>query len=296
MAVDQHRIGEIMSAASADDPDVKLQNLEHEVDLIKTSIKRLLMDMRERMNEPENPFTLLSSTGQQSLSGIDTQAAMTRQSALEAREAALYARESSLEAVMSQPEAESHKKNAAGKSDPVLFSGANTSQSPGNGIPSPKTGPSGSAPRPSQTPDEILPLQKAYNLFNWTKIGVKKFGHDRLGTLVESYRMMGYIRKRTSDEIRQISLLMPENLGDVQEIGPDEFVFEIYTLNRILSPGDTSLDRDMIEVLMEQHRHGQPDAKASGYRNNIPEYAREQTRAGSPAYGKKDLEWMNLRV
>ena len=58
MAVNPAQVDPVSPAASEDDPEVKLQNLEREVDLIKTSIKRLLMDIRERMNELENPFTL----------------------------------------------------------------------------------------------------------------------------------------------------------------------------------------------------------------------------------------------
>ncbi len=61
MAVNQSQVDHIITAASEDDPEVKLQNLEREVDLIKTSIKRLLMDIRERMNELENPFTLAAT-------------------------------------------------------------------------------------------------------------------------------------------------------------------------------------------------------------------------------------------
>ena len=60
MAVNQSQVDHIITAASEDDPEVKLQNLEREVDLIKTSIKRLLIDIRERMNELENPFTLVA--------------------------------------------------------------------------------------------------------------------------------------------------------------------------------------------------------------------------------------------
>ena len=63
MAVNQAQVDHIITAASEDDPEVKLQNLEREVDLIKTSIKRLLMDIRERMNEMENPFTLAPPEG-----------------------------------------------------------------------------------------------------------------------------------------------------------------------------------------------------------------------------------------
>jgi hypothetical protein len=43
MAVNQSQVDHIITAASEDDPEVKLQNLEREVDLIKTSIKRHLL-------------------------------------------------------------------------------------------------------------------------------------------------------------------------------------------------------------------------------------------------------------
>ena len=80
----------------------------------------------------------------------------------------------------------------------------------------------------------------------------------RLDIILESYRIIGYISRESCDEIKEISHLIPANLGDENEIGPDEFVSELYTLNRILSPNDSSLDRDMIEVMMEQRQQGLP--------------------------------------
>ena len=56
MAVNQAQVDHIISTASADDPEVKLLKLQDEVELIKTSIKRLLIDIRERMNDLENPI------------------------------------------------------------------------------------------------------------------------------------------------------------------------------------------------------------------------------------------------
>ena len=60
MAINQSQVDHIISSASADDPEVKLQNLQDEVDLLKKSIKKLLIDIRERMNEMENPFIVAS--------------------------------------------------------------------------------------------------------------------------------------------------------------------------------------------------------------------------------------------
>jgi hypothetical protein len=86
---------------------------------------------------------------------------------------------------------------------------------------------------------------------------------------------------------------MPANLGEVHEVGPDEFVSELYTLNRILSPEDTSLDRDMIEVMMEQ-RQNMPSAKAgNGVEiSDLPRVSLLEKK--SSMHKEKDEEWMNL--
>jgi hypothetical protein len=142
--------------------------------------------------------------------------------------------------------------------------------------------------------NEKLRLQKVYKLFKWTHQSVKKFGHDRLEIMLESYRAMGYITKESCDEIREISRLMPANLGEENEVGPDEFVAELYALNRILVPSDTSLDRDMIEVMMEK-RQLEPSLKeiSSGER---PAFSRSilEKKVSASRKTEKDEEWMNL--
>ncbi|MFZ1897018.1 MAG: hypothetical protein WAU51_02635, partial [Methanoregula sp.] len=90
------------------------------------------------------------------------------------------------------------------------------------------------------------------------------------------------------DEIKEISHLMPANLGDENEIGPDEFVSELYALNRILSPNDSSLDRDMIEVMMEQRQQGLPAKE----RTDVPELPVKEREPSRNT--RKDEEWMNL--
>lgn len=292
MAVNQSHVDGIINSASGDDPAVKLENLEREVDLIKASIKRLLMDMRERMNELGNPFTLVSSGDP----GETEQAAIDRRSVLEAREAALDARESTLDVLELQEKTEPLKKADPAIPEPVFSPPVAPPHIPEKEFSVPGIGTSAPCITPPKNTPETLPLQKAYHLFSWTQLGVKKFGHDRLEQLVESYCVMGYITKMTAEEIQHISRLMPENLGDVHEIGPDEFVFELYTLNRLLSPNDTSLDRDMIEVFMEQRREKSSPATAPEYGDCMPRTASEKEKAGSPAFGKKDLDWMNLRA
>jgi hypothetical protein len=294
MAVNQSQVDHIITAASEDDPEVKLQNLEREVDLIKTSIKRLLMDIRERMNELENPFTLAVSasggTADITTPVIDS-AQEERKAALEAKEAALAERESSLESAKAKLEKDSKKTEPEVKSE--LFPSAINeerripdeqmismlkAQLPVNGN---KTGQNTLA-------NEKLRLQKVYKLFKWTNGAIRKFGHDRLDIILESYRIMGYITRESCDEIKEISRLMPANLGDEHEVGPDEFVSELYALNRILSPTDSSLDRDMIEVMMEQRQQVFP-AKERSEDPDLSVKEREPLRNA-----RKDEDWMNL--
>ena len=300
MAVNQSQVDHIITAASEDDPKVKLQNLEREVDLIKTSIKRLLIDIRERMNEMENPFTIAATGVPAVPSAAALEADVAQKSAMEAREAALEARESRLEAAKAKMEYDTAKdkfplSTERAGSQPednrhiiddqllsVMRSQAGMPQRPAF-IPHPPLAPT----------TEKLHLQKVYKLFKWTQQAVKKIGHDRLEIILESYRAMGYITKESCDEIREISRLMPANLGEEHEVGPDEFVSDLYALNRILSPNDTSLDRDMIEVMMEQRQTMPASSSRIGEeRFDLPRVTIIEKKSSMAK--EKDDEWMNL--
>jgi len=303
MAVNQAQVDHIITAASEDDPEVKLQNLEREVDLIKTSIKRLLMDIRERMNELENPFTL-------SMAGVAGKGDLTeneaRQAAIEAKEAALEAREAELSAAQIQAEEqkkEEQKLKPAVKENPVVPATAPMAPIMDEQrivdeqllaqFKAQLIGKSSAERAPAAPPSEKFRLQKVYKLFKWTSQAVRKYGHDRLEIMLQSYKTMGYISKESCDEIREIARLMPGNLGDEHEVGPDEFVSELYTLNRIIAPDDTTLDRDMIEVMMEQ-RSAVPAAPASTPVSRI-ELAPLSPREKKPAKEREyEEDWMNL--
>jgi len=303
MAVNQSQVDHIITAASEDDPEVKLQNLEREVDLIKTSIKRLLMDIRERMNELENPFTLSMTGGSSPAAGpgIESDVDDAKKSAMEAREAALDARESQLDATQAKMEAEPKKEKTPVKEEtpsaPVNEEKKLLEDQMLAALKAQMTLATHKAPLPAVAPaqlNEKLRLQKVYKLFKWTHQSVKKFGHDRLEIMLESYRVMGYIPKESADEIREISRLMPANLGEEHEVGPDEFVAELYALNRILAPNDTSLDRDMIEVMMEQRQQESPGLERKiEDRIDLSNLALNEKKTSSKNK-EKDEEWMNL--
>ena len=303
MAVNQSQVDHIITAASEDDPEVKLQNLEREVDLIKTSIKRLLIDIRERMNELENPFTLAvpgTAGAPAGPSAADTEAETAKKSALEKREAALNERETRLDASQAKRESETKKEAPPAKPEPATLSAEDTKRMLDEQVlaimksqPGMPQKPVYAPPPAAETPSDKLRLQKVYKLFKWTRQAVKKVGHDRLEIILESYRAMGFISRESCDEIREISRLMPANLGEDHEVGPDEFITELYALNRILAPNDTSMDRDMIEVLMEQRQEAPGTLeKSSEGAIDLPRISVGGKR--SPMQKEKDEEWMNL--
>jgi hypothetical protein len=280
---------------------VKLLKLQDEVDLIKISIKKLLIDIRERLNELENPFAGTSQGSVTSHPAKDAdmreEAAAAREAAAAAREAAAAAREAHVETAPAAPPA----------APPATTGGMVPVPSPQP--PLPQTGIPGTdylradprmpsrdqlleelraqlatqkpVPSPRDTQAEKVRLQKVYHLFGWTAKTVRIYGHDRLEMMLESYRAMGYITKESCEQVKEISRLMPASIGEVHELSADVFVSELYALNRILDPGDTTLDRDMIEVLMEQKRRlaGSPPKAETSEKNLESSWAELPDRA-----------------
>jgi hypothetical protein len=280
MAVNQAQVDHIISTASADDPEVKLLKLQDEVELLKTSIKRLLIDIRERMNDMENPFNVGMQGGGANDQGQFANALKGAAGAVESAAGALKASQQIRDDAQAQHDAQTQQ-GAPVHHDPNGQTEVQVTSSPA--VPSPPHQDAGTITRiPLSTgnseemmlaairaqfagmPAQVIPvnkesdstgkvrLQKVFRLFEWTSKTVKKYGHDRVDLMLESYRAMGYITDESAKLVRDITRLMPTTLGEIHEISADEFVSELYELNHILNPSDATLDRDMIEVLMEK--------------------------------------------
>lgn len=276
MAINQSQVDHIINSASADDPEVKLQNLQDEVDLLKKSIKKLLIDIRERMNEMENPFIVASMRP-------DAPAPV---SSPEPQPEEIPEPVPTPEQPTISPPPPGEEMGIQGIQDPLNTGPLQQSPNPVSGnvastefsqlardeslLLSLQQKMEEFSPIEKDAPPEKVRLQKLHRLFEWTNKMVKKYGHDRLEIMIESYRTMGYISDDSYQQVNDIARLMPESLGESHEISSDEFVSELYVLNRILSPSDSSLDRDMIEVLMDM-RSGQmsPDEPAGKPKNKL---------------------------
>jgi hypothetical protein len=224
-----------LAVPPAGDIDVKLLKLQEEMNLIKTSIKKLLIDIRDRLNEKDNPFLHPGISYNTPNLFEDKEA--------ERKEAEEAAEESTGEEAKEAGEEEIPAKKSVQEELASMLRE--------NGKIPPLSSPS------SQKPGEKLRLRKVHRLFGWTSKIINRYGHDRLEILLQAYASMGYLTDEMAGQIREIGRLLPASLGELHVIGPDEFVSELYILNRILDPKDNTLDEDMIEVLMT-HRIQSP--------------------------------------
>jgi hypothetical protein len=273
MAVNQAQVDHIISTASADDPEVRLLKLQDEVELLKTSIKRLLIDIRERMNDIDNPFNIPSDG-----SGRDAPIKVANIQK-NAPESGSPGEAAGTKTGGSQASQDSPERSSGGRETPPLRNPEESAPGPGalgqgmsetdsfhkdaefvqalkTRIGIPAFG-SGSPSTQFGMGEGKVRLQKVFRLFAWTTKNVKQYGHDRVDLMLESYRAMGYITSESCSLVKDIARLMPNSLGEEHDITAAEYVRELYELNHILDPGDDSLDRDMIEVFMHQRASGE---------------------------------------
>jgi len=278
MAVNQAQVDSIISSASAEDPEIQLLKLKDEVELLKTSIKRLLIDIRERMNDAENPLV-------QALKGQPVEMVGGHQAGIPAPMDAYiddYDEEEEEDTSMIEEDDATTSKMPIEQVAPVPISGGSGSdlssslsslaaekgllESLRNQIFSaPQTRPA--EPAKPKKPREKVKIQKVYSLFEWTTQNVRKYGHDRVDLMLESYKEMGHISEEACKQVKDISRLMSPSIGEVHEIKADEFVLALYELNQILQPQDSTLDRDMIDVLIEKRVEPASSGEASAFDN-----------------------------
>jgi hypothetical protein len=276
MAVNQAQVDHIISTASADDPEVRLLKLQDEIELLKTSIKRLLIDIRERMNDVDNPFNIPSDRSDQD---AQSKVAKVRKNTADAgfpggaagkktggSQGSPEQSGGGTEALpLRNPEESDTGTGALGpgmNDDESSIRDAELVQALKTRIGIPALG-SSSPSTQSGTGEGKVRLQKVFRLFAWTTKNVKLYGHDRVDLMLESYRAMGYISSESCMLVKDIARLMPNSLGEEHDITAAEYVRELYELNNILDPGDDSLDRDMIEVFMHQRASGETGTKSA---------------------------------
>jgi len=269
MAVNQAQVESILSSASIEDPEIQLLKLRDEVELLKTSIKRLLIDIRERMNDAENPLVTALKGQPVDMVGLrHTSPSMNPYVDDYDDEPNIKCEDEILE---------NRKKMDDGNFTPIDFDEAVGFDSSASNVSSALSSLSAERDRLESLrnklftsagsyhgSEEISPakpkkrqkvkIQKVYSLFEWTSANVRRYGHDRVDLMLESYKEMGHISDEHCKQVKDIARLMAPSIGEVHEIRADEFVLALYELNRILQPNDPTLDRDMISVLIAKKK------------------------------------------
>ena len=203
-------------------------------DFVKTSIKRLLIDLRERLNE----LTTCSQVLPPSREGPPGNPADTPDKKDDEK---VPDTDAAVE-VPPRPQTPQSPMARAAAPTPLVAAGSGTVYTP----------PPAEDSRPK--PPSKLKLQKVHRLFEWVNRGCSRYGRERMSIMIDAYQSMGYISEDVAGQIREIMRMVADTSKVTEEIGPNEFVSELYVLNRILDPEDSTLDREMIEVLMHSRR------------------------------------------
>ncbi|MDD1729529.1 MAG: hypothetical protein LUQ50_10725 [Methanospirillum sp.] len=284
MAVNQAQVDSIISSASSEDPEIQLLKLRDEVELLKTSIKRLLIDIRERMNDAENPLVQalkgnpVEFVGQHASSPTPMEGYIDDYDEEPAVETISESRSMSDEPEIMESAGSSGPEDGGGLS---LGSGGNQMAGVSSALSSLAsekgmlealrnqlfTEPAHHDQTRPKRPREKVKIQKVFSLFEWTSSNVKRYGHDRVDLMLESYKEMGHISDDHCKQVKDIARLMAPSIGEVHEMKADEFVLALYELNRILQPEDPGLDRDMLDVLIEKRKVSVPAGRLEDAEN-----------------------------
>jgi len=284
MAVNQAQVDSIISSASSEDPEIQLLKLRDEVELLKTSIKRLLIDIRERMNDAENPLVQalkgnpVEFVGQHGSSPTPMEGYIDDYDEEPAVESMSESSSMSDEPDMMEPAGGAGSVDSGGLS---VDGGANQMAGVSSALSSLAaekgmleslrsqlfSEPSQREQNKPKKPREKVKIQKVYSLFEWTSSNVKRYGHDRVDLMLESYKEMGHISDDHCKQVKDIARLMAPSIGEVHEMKADEFVLALYELNRILQPEDPGLDRDMLDVLIEKRKTSVPAGRLEDAEN-----------------------------
>ena len=277
MPVNQAQVDSIISSASAEDPEIQLLKLRDEVELLKTSIKRLLIDIRERMNDAENPLVQalkgnpVDFVGQHSTTPTPMEGYIDdydeEPSGGGLSDEGSYSMSDEPEAIEPAGEPGFGMEGTGGGAASVSSALSSLSAEKGmlealrNQLFAQHAPPVAAEPVKHKKPREKVKIQKVYSLFEWTTSNVKRYGHDRVDLMLESYKEMGHISEEHCKQVKDIARLMAPSIGEVHEMKADEFVLALYELNRILQPEDPGLDRDMLDVLIEKRKVSMPTGR-----------------------------------
>ncbi|MGA9141019.1 MAG: FlaD/FlaE family flagellar protein [Methanocella sp.] len=273
--MDQSAINKIIMDASEEDPSKKVEKLEKEVMIIKGSIKKLIVDIREQMNNAENPFLniqQLQMPPQAPISSEDLDKLEEAEKAGQDEEEQEAKKPSPKDKKRKKPSAKDPEEEELGddcedhshpdeetadlqvprqqglsRRDLEMISEFEEQKKMLEAMKS-KTSAGGPA---SLTGTRRIDPFTMNQIMDWTRMMLRKNGSERMKDLLEMYVSTGYISEETRAIIQRMSKLMEsEPTRPPKRLDIKECVSDLYTLYVILNPGDKDLDSKMLTVLL----------------------------------------------
>ncbi len=255
--VDQAVVDEILASAEADTPEGRLEKLEKEIELLKGSIKRLLLDIRETMNNLENPFQNLQGLAE---SGIAQQPQPIQiiptpiPEVKEEKEEERAEEEKEEKREIEEESREVERQVAADESvtsegieiqkEVVPEEGGSMQQVVVEDV-------EGKAVKERKLDVQVLGTVKydiltLFDLMEWVKGMLEKYDINSLKTMLEVFEVAGYISSEAKEFVGKVADLMAANDGF------EDMLLELYRLHKIMHPSDTSMDSKLLSLILEK--------------------------------------------
>ncbi len=199
------------------EPNKRIENIEKELHILKGSIKKLMIDIREEMNNYENPFLNLQQF----------------QAAIPAEEVKNIGEidENSPENIEDQPDEEPLSAPETKKPE------SETQSNEKGAIQSSKL--------------QKMELEKIIKMMQWTRAVLAKNGRERFNNLLDVYIAMGYLSVDTKNIIEKMSKLFPASAEPMnKDLDIKDCVADMYSLFMILNPRDKELDSKVLRVML----------------------------------------------
>ena len=280
--MDQGAINKIIMDSSGEDSNKKVEKLEKEVMILKGSIKKLIVDIREQMNNAENPFLNIQTLQ------MPAQAPVIKEDPIELD----IPSNPDMEEEEEETKKPDKRSKGKGKKKPKPEEDTEEEEEPeDNGSEMEKYLPRGELeaidrPKPapamskrdlemiSEFEEQKKMLETLKNktstigpasltgsrkidpytmnqIMDWTRMMLRKNGNERLMDLLEMYVSTGYITEETQRHHQRMTKLMEsEPTRPPKRLDIKECVSDLYTLYVILNPGDKDLDSKMLNVLL----------------------------------------------
>jgi archaellum component FlaD/FlaE len=270
--MDQGAINKIIMDSSTEDPNKRVEKLEKEVMILKGSIKKLIVDIREQMNNAENPFLNIQQLQ------MPAQAPVIKEDPIQfdvpenpdlgdeeseakprPKKKGKKKKEEELEEEDLEDEEEAEAKaEKPSKADDKPKSGLsprdlemiNEFEEQKKMLEAMKNQTSATGPASLSGSKRIDPYTMN-QIMDWTRMMLRKNGGERMKDLLEMYVSTGYISDDTKAIVQRMSKLMEtEPTRPPKRLDIKECVSDLYTLYVILNPGDKDLDSKMLTVLL----------------------------------------------